>query len=432
MAEVAVVKTCSNPGCDQPGTKSCSACKTTFYCCVICQTADWTHHKEECPGHLRKMGKAHLVKAEGFEREHNWSLQTLRYAEIAATKLKQLKDRRLDTVQDIDTALRIKFCSLQQLGRQTEAFECAKERYTLWAMNHMRNPGSMTAAFALIQSCIHKKKIEDAILYAREAMFMINMADNFIPADQRQEFLADGSYYLALAIFNLARDDGIPPDEKKKAGEETIELARQALENYSQLFGTGSTDVAGALLLLADSLDHFNDNDDDEIFRLREQAIANYSRVQGSSSPNVGICKNSLGNAYDKRANRAQAADDLDRYVVNEELALIHHREAARILRANNHMDKADAILGVVARTEEKLGCAYGKIADSAHAAKDLDRCLANLELSLPHFREALRIFQANNISDGVNEVLRKIAQIESNIRRVAIITAAAPSETRG
>ena len=269
-------------------------------------------------------------------------------------------------------------------------------------------------------------------MYAREAMFMINMADNFIPADQRQEFLADGSYYLALAIFNLARDDGIPPDEKKKAGEETIELARQALENYSQLFGTGSTDVAGALLLLADSLDHFNDNDDDEIFRLREQAIANYSRVQGSSSPNVGICKNSLGNAYDKRANRAQAADDLDRYVVNEELALIHHREAARILRANNHMDKADAILGVVARTEEKLGCAYGKIADSAHAAKDLDRCLANLELSLPHFREALRIFQANNISDGVNEVLRKIAQIESNIRRVAIITAAAPSETRG
>ena len=98
MAEVAEVKPCSNPGCDQPGTKSCSACKTTFYCCVICQTADWTKHKEECDGHLRKVGITHLTKAKGFNRERNWA-QTLRFAEITATKLKQLKDRRLETVE---------------------------------------------------------------------------------------------------------------------------------------------------------------------------------------------------------------------------------------------------------------------------------------------------------------------------------------------
>ena len=103
MAEVvAEVKPCSNPGCDQPGTKSCSACKTTFYCCVICQTADWTKHKEECDGHLRKVGKANLEKALGFYRQQNW-MQALRYGELAATKLKQLKDRRLETVQTIDT-----------------------------------------------------------------------------------------------------------------------------------------------------------------------------------------------------------------------------------------------------------------------------------------------------------------------------------------
>ena len=68
---------CSNPGCDQPGTKQCSACKTKAYCGPICQTADWQHHKEECPGHLRKMGMAHLEKAKGFDKDCNW-VQTLR------------------------------------------------------------------------------------------------------------------------------------------------------------------------------------------------------------------------------------------------------------------------------------------------------------------------------------------------------------------
>ena len=88
MAEVAEVKPCSNPGCDQHGTKSCSACKTTFYCCVICQTADWTNHKEECDGHLRKVGMANLVKAKRFHDEQNY-VQELRYADLATTKMNQ-------------------------------------------------------------------------------------------------------------------------------------------------------------------------------------------------------------------------------------------------------------------------------------------------------------------------------------------------------
>ena len=139
MAEVATeVIPCSNPGCDQPGTNHCSACKTTVYCCVICQTADWVHHKEECQGHLLKVGKAKLVKALGFHDGQNWA-QTLHHAELAATKLKQLKDRRLETVEAINDALTYQFNALQRLNRQKEAMECIKECYTLWAMNYLRN-----------------------------------------------------------------------------------------------------------------------------------------------------------------------------------------------------------------------------------------------------------------------------------------------------
>ena len=74
------METCSNPRCVFPGTSACSACKTTFYCGPICQTADWTHHKEECPGHLRKVGTANLVKAKGFLEQQNWT-QVLRYSD---------------------------------------------------------------------------------------------------------------------------------------------------------------------------------------------------------------------------------------------------------------------------------------------------------------------------------------------------------------
>ena len=349
------VKTCSNPGCDQPGTNQCSACKTTVYCCVICQTADWAHHKEECPGHLRKVGMAHLAKAKGFHQQQNW-LQILRYGELAATKLKQLKDRRLETVEAIDEAMTCKFNALTFMARHREALECIKECYTLWAMNHLRNPGSMNAALALIQSCIHNKEFEDAERYARHAYFMIaEMTDNFIPADQRPKFLAEASYWLAVAILEFAKTEGIPPEVKQKAGDEAIALARTALEMRTQLHGIESAKVAGAMGTLAGALDDFNDVDDDEILRLIEQAIAIYRRVEGSLSVNVAVDENKLGYAYVSRARRAHAANDLDQELANWELALSHYREAARIYVAINHVDTADRALRNIAVIEEKI-----------------------------------------------------------------------------
>ena len=79
------MSTCSNPGRDQPGTHQCSACKKKNYCSPSCQTADWPIHKEECPGHLRKVGLANLEKARGFDRVSNLK-QTFRYADLAANK----------------------------------------------------------------------------------------------------------------------------------------------------------------------------------------------------------------------------------------------------------------------------------------------------------------------------------------------------------
>ena len=354
MAEVEV-KSCSNPGCDRPGTSSCSACKTTVYCCVICQTADWTHHKEECQGHLRKVGMTNLTKAKGFHQQENY-VQALRYGELAATKLKQLKDRRLETVVLIDAALTCQFDSLNTLGRYREGMECAKECYTLWAMNHMRNPGSMNAALLLIQSCLGTKEYEDAEHYARHAYFMIaEMTDNFIPVDQQQWFLARGSYWLSISILCLARVGGIPPEEKRKAGEEAIELARKALELFIPMHGSESGITAFNMGTLADVLDHFNNVDDDEVLRLRQQAITIYRRLEGSLSMNVAVQEGNLGDAYDSRAKRAEAVNDLERCVTNLELALPRYREAARVYRAINQVNLANDSLRKITETEEQI-----------------------------------------------------------------------------
>ena len=355
MAEVEV-KSCSNPGCDKPGTSACSACKTTFYCCVICQTADWNQHKEECQGHLRKVGLAHLAKARGFHREQNW-VQTLRCGNLAATKLKQLKDRRLETVQAINDALSMTSDALQFMGRYRESMECIKECYTLWAMNHMRNPGSIRAALSLIQSCLHNEEYEDAEHYARHAMFMINdMTDNFIPSDQRSLFLADGSRCLALAIYWLAHSGGIPPEEKQKAGEEAIALTRRALEIHTRLHGVQSSNVAADMSTLADVLNYFNNvHDNEEILRLHEQSNAIAIRVEGRSSLNVAVGEKNLGAAYVTRANRAHAAGDLDREQTNLELALPHFRESARIYKSLNHVDKANGAFCLIAQFEEDI-----------------------------------------------------------------------------
>ena len=301
------------------------------------------------------MGMAHLEKAQGFDREQNW-VQSLRYADLALTKLKQLKDRRLETVKIIDLALRCKFNALQFLNRQNEALECAKERYTLWAMNHMRNPRMFRAAFALIQSCIHNNEYEDAALYAHTAYEMVvNDADGIIPSDERESLLAKGSYWLSIATLTLAQAGGIPLEEKQKAGEEAIALARKALEIHTQLHGTESLGVAADIAALAGALNYFNNVDDDEVLRLYEQAIAIYRRVEGSSSVNVAVGEKNLGNAYHKRAIRAHAANDLDRWMANEELALPYLREAARIYRAVNHVDAADEALRHAVEIEENI-----------------------------------------------------------------------------
>ena len=315
------------------------------------------------------MGMAHLAKANGFQRQQNW-VQTLRYGELAATKLKQLKDRRLETVIAIDDALSLKFNALQFMGRHREALECIKECYTLWAMNHLRHPGSMKAALALIQSCMHNKEYEDAERYARHAYFMIaEMADNFIPADQRPRFLADGSYWLASAIHALAATGGIPPEGKKKAGEEATTLARKALEIYTLLHGTESAQVAMAMTVIADVQDYFNNVDDDEIPRLYEQASVIYRRVEGSSSVNMAMCENKLGCAYNNRAKRAEDANDLDRCMANLELSLPHYREAARTYRVINHMDMVEKVLCRAADVEKWMrqrGIAKAAAAETA------------------------------------------------------------------
>ena len=377
MAEEAEIdlKPCSNPGCDQPGTKSCSACKTTLYCSVICQTADWTRHKEECDGHLRKVGKANLDKAVEFHKNQNF-VQSLRYGEIAATKLKKLKDRRLETVEMIHSALGCKFDAYGISGRYKEAMECAEESYTLWAMNHMRHPGSMKAALMLIQSCLHNKEYEDAERYARHAMFMINdMTDNIIPSDQYPELLADASYYLAQAIHRVAEAGGIPQEKKQKAGEEAIELARQALKVRTQLHGTEQhTHVASIQGVLANVIDFFNDVDDDEVLRLCEQSLATYRREEGGSSSNVAAFEGMLGRVYARRADRALAANDLDRCLANAELSLPHLRLASQIYRASNHVDNADIAIRNIAQVEENIrliGIAKAELAAAAVVTSD-------------------------------------------------------------
>ena len=79
-------------------------------------------------------------------------------------KLKKLKARPLEVVKIIGHAMRLKFNALNFMGHNKEALECAKERYSLWAAGNMRNHGMIYAAFALIESLIHNKECEQALL----------------------------------------------------------------------------------------------------------------------------------------------------------------------------------------------------------------------------------------------------------------------------
>ena len=348
-------ETCSAPGCSEPGTNKCSSCKITPYCSVACQTVHWVHHKEECHGRLRKLGEAHLEKAKGFWREKNIA-QSLRFSELALTMLKKLNPRPLEVIEIINDAMRMKYNALSFMGREEEALECAKERYSLWAAGYMRHHGMLNAAFPLIEGLISNEEYEQAHLIASTAYEMIiNDTDNIIPEDHRQEYIADGSRMLAEATHGLAESGGIPPEEKQRMGKEAIALARKALEIYTQLHGSESGKVAINMGTLASALTFFNDDDNDEILRLYEQAIAIYGRVQGGLSPNVAVSENNLATAYVQRADRARNANDLDRCVANLELALTHYRESDRIYRAINHVDAVDDLAQAVAAIEERI-----------------------------------------------------------------------------
>ena len=156
---------CSCHGCDQPGTNGCASCRLVGYCSRPCQTADWRRHKEECPGHLGKMGMVNLEKAREFQQERNF-VQALRYAELALTKLKQLKDRPLAVIELLHNALECKFHALASLTRYQDNLECATEWYNLWATTYRRNLRSIEVSFQLIGSLICNKEFVLAHLIA--------------------------------------------------------------------------------------------------------------------------------------------------------------------------------------------------------------------------------------------------------------------------
>ena len=297
------------------------------------------------------MGMAHYEKARILHREKNWS-PLLRYSDLAATKLKQLKDR---PVQNISDALSWKCTALGFLGRHREQLECAKEWYCLWNTTPT-DMGAIDAAFALVESCIQNKEYADAVLYASTLWEIINHKhDNKIPEGQRQPYIAKGAYYLAQATLQLAQNGGIPQEGKQKAGQEAIMLLRRALEIHIRCFGTDSDKVGNSMAALADALDYFNDADDEEILRLLERAKAIFARVHGSLSVNVATTETNLGAAYLTKATRARYAYDLDREQANLELALPRFREASRIFRAIGREDMAERTTRAIGETEGKL-----------------------------------------------------------------------------
>ena len=347
--------TCACPGCDQPGTNGCASCRLVGYCSRICQTADWLHHKEECPGHLRKIAMANHAKAKRFCSERNWP-QSLRYADLALIKLKQLKDRPLAIVELLDDAYKHKGSVLDIMGRQKEALECATERYNMWASTYRRNPKTIEASFALIEGLMNNREYAQAHLIAATVYEQTtHPMTNDIPEELQQPLLAMGSYFYVRATLSMAQAGGIPSEEKEKVGEEAIALARKAMQINTQLHGTESLYVADDMTALTSVLDHFNNVDDDEILRLNERALAIYRRLQGNMSLGVAQVEVNLGRAYYKRAGRAQAVYDLDRCIANLELALTHYGEAARIYRIFNHVDSAEKNARSAARIEENI-----------------------------------------------------------------------------
>ena len=183
--------------------------------------------------------------------------------------------------------------------------------------------------------------------------------DSHIPDDLREQFTARGAMELSRALHHLAEHRGMPVEEKQGTGVEAIMLARRALEICTQLYGDESERVAATIGILASALNYFNDCDDDEVPRLHEQAKSIYARV-GSTS-HVAGCDENLGNTYIKRAKIAVKSKDLDRAIANIEQALLRYKNASRIYRTINNVDKADVTARYVRQVEEFLQQAIAK-----------------------------------------------------------------------
>ena len=281
-------------------------------------------------------------------------------------KLKQLTDR---PIKALDEVLTHKFAALIRMDRNRESLECAKERYCLYLTSHT-HPPAIDASFGLIESCIHNKEFVDAELYSRTTWETITLSrDSHIPDDKLQYFTALGAYHLAQAMLGLAKHGDIPPEANQTVGQEAIGLARRALEIHTQLHGAEHASVATTMSLLADALDYFNDVDDVEVLQLHEQSISITARVQGSLCLNVGASEKKFAVTYLNRAKRARAANDLDREMANLELALPHYVDAARIFRVFHHAD-ADRVAQAVVEVEETLRqCIVARAATAAAVA---------------------------------------------------------------
>ena len=203
--------------------------------------------------------------------------------------------------------------------------------------------------------CTFNKEYFDAALYARTLWETITMSrDSHIPDNKRDDFTARRASELARALWQLAAHGDMPAEEQKETGVEAIMLARKALEINTQLYGAESERVACDMMTLASVLDYFN-GVDAEVFRLYEHAKSIYIRIYGTCSNNVATSEYNLGMMHKKRAKRAYAAHDLDRCIADLELALPRFREAARIYRAINQLNDASDGEEQLASIQDKL-----------------------------------------------------------------------------
>ena len=227
------------------------------------------------------------------------------------------------------------------MDRNKEALECAKEWYCLWLTKHT-HPPAIDAAFALIESCVHNGEYDDARLYAHTTWETITLSrDSHIPDSQREEFTARGAHYVAKSIFAMVQSGGIPAEEKEEAGNEAIARARQALDTFSRLHGIERKTVAMAKVMLAQVLNFFKEEDDDEAIQLFEQSKAIYIQLQGNSSIKVGEIEEDLGALYYNKAKRAlEGTNDLHNTLSYVDLSLPRLREAVRIYRSLGRLNK--------------------------------------------------------------------------------------------